>query len=199
MLARDRDTERLHGRRIRRGRARIAPGHETARVDGEDRGRARPGTCGSDDVDPFHRPDRTSGSGGLEAGTHPVCGGRADPLPLAISARSRRSTRSSSAAEALRRLLSERAPSHTNRRTSVPSAVAAATYVSPTGFWAVPPSGPAIPVTDTARSAPVRRRPPTAIAIATWAETAPCAARTSSPTPTASRFCASEYVTKPPR
>ena len=75
-------------------------------------------------------------------------------------------------------------PDQVNRRTVAPSASATATYVSPTGFCGVPPSGPAIPVTDTARCAPVRSRPPMAMAIATWAETAPWAARMSSPTPT---------------
>ena len=51
---------------------------------------------------------------------------------------------------------------------------------SPTGFSAVPPPGPATPVTATAMSAPSRARAPLAIAAAVSAETAPCVASTSS-------------------
>ncbi len=58
----------------------------------------------------------------------------------------------------------------------------------PTGFSEEPPSGPAIPVTDAATDAPKRARAPSAIARATWALTAPCAARTVASTPSRSRF-----------
>ena len=51
---------------------------------------------------------------------------------------------------------------------------------SPTGFSAVPPPGPAIPVTETATSAPSRSRAPAAIAAAVSAETAPCRSSISS-------------------
>ncbi|HEX6868790.1 MAG TPA: hypothetical protein VF119_08280 [Candidatus Limnocylindrales bacterium] len=99
-----------------------------------------------------------------------------------------RSSRSSRAAAALSRLFSVRSPVQVNRLTVTPPASATAMYVRPTGFSAVPPSGPATPVTDTARSAPIRSRPPVAMATATWADTAPCADRTSSPTPALARF-----------
>ena len=48
------------------------------------------------------------------------------------------------------------------------------------GLSSVPPPGPAIPVTDTATSAPRRSRAPAAIAAAVSADTAPCRASVSS-------------------
>src|SRR6185503_5869920 len=46
---------------------------------------------------------------------------------------------------------------------------------------------------------PKRARAPSAIARATWALTAPCAARTAASTPSRSRFASSAYDTTPPR
>ena len=44
----------------------------------------------------------------------------------------------------------------------------------PTGFSAVPPSGPAMPLTAIAQLAPVRARAPSAISITVASLTAPC-------------------------
>ena len=60
---------------------------------------------------------------------------------------------------------------------------ASANHTRPTGFSAVPPSGPAIPVTATARSAPLSCRAPPAICSAVDALTAPwaCSVRRARP------------------
>ncbi len=71
-------------------------------------------------------------------------------------------------------------------------------YTSPTGFSAVPPPGPAMPVTETATSAPSRARAPAAIAAAVSAETAPCRRNRSAGTPSSRCFTSSEYATIPP-
>ena len=68
----------------------------------------------------------------------------------------------------------------------------------PTGFSAVPPPGPAIPVTDTAMSAPVTRRAPSAIMAAHSSETAPCFWITSAETPSTFILTSLEYETMPP-
>src|SRR5579864_7648065 len=78
-----------------------------------------------------------------------------------------------------------------------PLLVATAKCTSPTGFSALPPPGPATPVTDTARSTRARATAPFAIAIAVSLLIAPCAARVASGTPRSSIFAAFEYVTKP--
>ena len=72
---------------------------------------------------------------------------------------------------------------------------ATATYTSPTGFASVPPSGPATPVTPTPRSARSRSRAPSAMAIATCADTAPCASSTSAGTPSSRSLTGFEYAT----
>ena len=111
------------------------------------------------------RPVAAAGDGPTRRLRRVPAGARAPPPRCAACSRPGRRSRRSAG----RRPRSRRR----RRRTSAPPA-----------STAIPPSGPAIPVTETARSAPVRSRPPVAIAIATWAETAPCAARTSSGTPT---------------
>ena len=77
-----------------------------------------------------------------------------------------------------------------------------------TGFAGVPPSGPATPVTATARSAPLCSRAPRAISAAVCSLTAPCAARVSARTPSmeqaqamaeAARSPAEKRVAKPSR
>ena len=52
-------------------------------------------------------------------------------------------------------------------------ALAMASHTVPTGFSGVPPSGPAMPLTATARSTPIRSRAPLAIARTTSSLTAP--------------------------
>ncbi len=68
----------------------------------------------------------------------------------------------------------------------------------PAGFSGVPPSGPAIPVTDAARSDPKRARAPLAISRAVSSETAPNRRRVSGATPSISCFDESEYDTTVP-
>ena len=59
------------------------------------------------------------------------------------------------------------------RRQKVPSGVARPMYTSPTGLSRSSRSGPATPVTDTAMSAPVICRAPSAMARAVSSDTAP--------------------------
>src|SRR5581483_4004421 len=54
-----------------------------------------------------------------------------------------------------------------------PSGLSAWRYTRPTGLSGVPPSGPAMPVTDTPTSTPRRARTPAAISAAASADTAP--------------------------
>ncbi len=63
-------------------------------------------------------------------------------------------------------------------------------HTVPTGFSAVPPPGPAIPVVATARSTPLASRRPDAIARATGSLTAPCASRSAGGTPSSSILAA---------
>ena len=127
VLARDHDTDSLHGRRVRRWRAWIAGCHDAAGVDRQDGRRAGPGPGRADDVDPFHRPDGASRPRGLQPGPDSLCGGGHRSFASGGAACSSRSTRSSSAAAALRRLLSDRSPSQRKRRTSAPATSATAT------------------------------------------------------------------------
>ena len=90
---------------------------------------------------------------------------------------------------------SSRSPKKRKVRDEVPSADASATATVPTGFSAVPPVGPAIPVMPTPRSAPARYRMPSAIARATGSLTAPWAARTASGTPKSDVFASFAYAT----
>ena len=62
----------------------------------------------------------------------------------------------------------------------------------PTGFVGVAPSGPAMPVTATAKVAGERASAPSAIARATSALTAPCASISAAGTPSSSLFAALE-------
>jgi hypothetical protein len=63
--------------------------------------------------------------------------------------------------------------SWTVRSTRSPSTCATLRQTVPTGFSALPPSGPAIPVIPTPISAPKRAIAPSASAAATSGETAP--------------------------
>ena len=76
-----------------------------------------------------------------------------------------------------------RPPFRRSSRTNVPSGHAAATYTRPTGFCGVPPPGPATPVVETATSAPLRARRPSAISRAQASLTAPKASSVSGRTP----------------
>ena len=62
----------------------------------------------------------------------------------------------------------------------------------------MPPSGPAIPVTEQATSAPKRSRAPSAIASATSGETAPWRSISPASTPSSSTLASFEYATTPP-
>jgi len=62
----------------------------------------------------------------------------------------------------------------------------------PTGFWALPPSGPAIPVMLTPTSTWACFRAPRAICPATGSLTAPCAARSWAETPSSCCFASFE-------
>ena len=130
MLGRDLDAERLEGRRVRRRPARVAAAHQRP-GSGRQQGRgARPGTGGPDDVDPLELADRAGLAGRRQPGTDAVRGGRhprSVAAPDDASAASIRSSRRSSAASALRRLLSLRSPLQTCRRTATPTSSATAT------------------------------------------------------------------------
>ena len=65
-------------------------------------------------------------------------------------------------------------------------------HTKPTGFSALPPPGPAMPVTETAKSTFSRRRAPSAISPATSDDTAPWRSSDSCETPSTSRFTAFE-------
>src|SRR5690606_25772688 len=107
--------------------------------------------------------------------------------------------RSASAACAARSRTSSLSPRKRRRRASTASSMAIPIQTVPTGFSADPPPGPAIPVTETATSAPSARLAPTAISLAVSSLTAPCAASVDSRTPSSACFDSFEYVTSPPR
>ena len=79
-----------------------------------------------------------------------------------------------------------------------PSATSIAIQTLPTGFSAVPPLGPATPVTDTPISVPSRTRAPRAICRATGSLTAPCSMMSESSTPSSSRLTRLSYAMMPP-
>src|SRR5918995_1888142 len=68
----------------------------------------------------------------------------------------------------------------------------------PTGFSSLPPSGPAMPVTATAVSAPNRFSAPAAMASATGSDTAPCSLISRGSTWSSSTFASLAYATPPP-
>src|SRR5437879_3230087 len=78
-----------------------------------------------------------------------------------------------------------------------PRRTAAQNQTVPTGLLGVPPSGPAMPVMATARSAPEVRSAPAAISRTVDSLTAPCSASVRAETPTSRIFAGLEYVTKP--
>src|SRR4029453_11664827 len=84
------------------------------------------------------------------------------------------------------------------RAATVSSAHPRPKHTVPTGFSAVPPSGPATPVVETTMSAPSARRAPAAISAAVCSLTAPCASRVAAPTSSRRRFASLEYATTPP-
>ena len=98
-----------------------------------------------------------------------------------LCARTRRA-RCSDATVALERTVSRSAGSE-NSPPRLLSGVETWKYTSPTGFVSVPPPGPATPVTAIPTSTPSSSRTPSAIAPATSADTAPCAASSDSGTP----------------
>ncbi|MEZ5420670.1 MAG: hypothetical protein R2708_25465 [Vicinamibacterales bacterium] len=79
----------------------------------------------------------------------------------------------SRAAEAEKARMAPRSPPNLTVRTRTPDGPLTARHTVPTGFSAVPPPGPATPVTATVTSTPARARRPSAIAAATASLTAP--------------------------
>ena len=75
---------------------------------------------------------------------------------------------------------------------AAPPRAAVASHTVPTGLSGVPPPGPAMPVTATAKLAGERASAPSAIARATSALTAPCAAISAAATPSSSVLAAFE-------
>src|SRR5262250_1384960 len=94
-------------------------------------------------------------------------------------------------------LMATRSPSKRHRRTSTPSGVAQPMYTVPTGFSALPPSGPAMPVTARPHAEPEMRHTPSAMARATGSLTAPWARRRCSGTPRSSSLARFEYTMTP--
>src|SRR5438105_2693968 len=101
-----------------------------------------------------------------------------------------RRTRWSAETVARRRIVS-RSAGRLKPPSSSPSGLTACRYTSPTGFSAVPPPGPATPVTDAATSTPSRSRTPRAMARAVSADTAPKRASISAGTPSSRSFTSS--------
>ena len=81
-----------------------------------------------------------------------------------------------------------RSPAKRKRRLDTPPGTASATKTVPTGFAAVPPSGPAIPVIARPQGVPARSQTPRTIASAHGALTAPWTRRISAGTPSSSSF-----------
>ena len=79
-----------------------------------------------------------------------------------------------------------------------PSGPATEKQTRPTGFVAVPPPGPAMPVIPTPTSAPTRARAPSASASATSTDTAPIPSDQIAGTSASGVFAAFEYTTRPP-
>jgi len=105
-----------------------------------------------------------------------------------------------SAATVPRIRISDRSPGKVSRRVSIPSSPCAnAIHTVPTGFSSDPPSGPATPVVEIARSVPSRLRAPRAIATATSSLTAPTRASVSSGTSSRAVFTSLAYATMLPR
>src|SRR2546421_251683 len=88
-----------------------------------------------------------------------------------------------SAVMAARRRTEPRSPGKTKSALREPPGPSTCRKTRPTGFSSLPPSGPAMPVTATATSAPSRSRAPAAIAAAVSADTAPWRLSTSGGTP----------------
>ena len=109
----------------------------------------------------------------------------------ASSIRKRRIISSENIAD-VRRTMARSPPKNRCLVPSRPSRSATAKQTVPTGFSAVPPSGPAIPVTDAARSAPNRASAPLAISREVSSDTAPNRPRVSGATPSNSCFAESE-------
>src|SRR5450759_2182158 len=187
----------LDGRCIRRRPTSVATAHRGTSVMGQQRGRAGAGAAGTDYVNALACADWPRRSGGREA--TPDVGGAADGAHASPGWAETCSTSSSKAARAAASRTPTLSPLHRKRRTSAPAASATATYARPTGLAAPPPPGPAIPVTETAKSAPTRWRAPMAMDRATCALTAPWAASSSSRTPSSPILASFEYETIPPR
>ena len=147
---------------------------------GQDGGRARTGTGDADDVDPLPGPDRPRGSAPARA-----------PRPI-----ERRHSPTRSRRELQRRRSAVELVRDTVAGPDVATDVRAARVGDPdVGEPDRFRVGPAIRPGDAGhRHREVRAEPrpdPSAMAMATWADTAPCAARTSAGTPARSRFTSS--------
>src|SRR6476646_11956682 len=95
--------------------------------------------------------------------------------------------------------VSDRLPGNNNVRVVVPPSLSfTLKQTVPTGFSALPPPGPAIPVIAIAVSAPNRLSAPAAIASATGSDTAPWVSIRCGSTPSSSLLASFEYDTTPP-
>ena len=103
------------------------------------------------------------------------------------------------AATVARALIVSRSPGSENSRPFSTPGAETWEWTSPTGFAALPPPGPATPVTAIPTSVPSRSRTPAAIAAATSADTAPCADEDVLGHPSSAIFTSFAYATMPPR
>src|SRR5436190_2513863 len=102
------------------------------------------------------------------------------------------------AATAARRRIACRSAWATKSTATESSGLDACRNTRPTGFSALPPPGPAIPVAEIPTSALSRSRMPCAIASAASAETAPWSRSTAGETPSSRVLISSEYAITPP-
>src|SRR6202166_1241453 len=116
-----------------------------------------------------------------------ACGPRASSISM----------RSASTTERARTALRPIAPKRHSRLMIRPSRAATAKCTRPTALPGVAPTGPAMPVMETARKTAARSRAPTAIAIAVSLLTAPKLSSVVALTPSIARLASLEYVTNP--
>src|SRR5690606_25782799 len=111
------------------------------------------------------------------AGVHQL----APPAPASAPATSLSTIESAHQAASVRTW--SRAPGQRMCRAVTPPCPASASHTAPTGLSSLPPPGPAMPLTATARSAPDRSRMPAAISRTVSSLTAPALASVSGRTP----------------
>src|SRR5436309_9204451 len=119
----------------------------------------------------MQKQDGNAGVGGLVGVVDEGCAvGRIDAVHGAAAIRRRSKSRAACDARAR---ISPRSPGKMRRNARTSAPYRAANHTVPTGFSAVPPVGPAIPVTANAASTANCRCTPPAIALTTCSETAP--------------------------